>query len=603
MINLESLEIFHAQKGYKCYKLYPYSYQEAMKMSETLRVDGLCKKYKLPEIGIDVVALDDVSFNIEKGETLGIIGKSGAGKTTLLRMLRGYEMFDAGSVEIDGVKLTADSPLTDLQILRKKTAIHLQRSFALWNQSVVNNVILRLRAMQTGYEEIPQTEDEYEELKEEALEILDLVGMREKYKYFYPILSGGEKQKVLLARQLAKSPSLLLLDEPGTMSDPISRMELLDSIKRINDVKGISVLVVSHMSEVHKRLSDRLILMDKGKIIDEGGVDKITAKFLAQLEPVKPLTPIRDKKDIMIDINGVWKKYVIYTSNTLIRTIEMPDLNLKIPRGDIMGIIGPSAMGKTVLMRLLAGLVQPDKGWVLYRIGIVDFANIAALGSSRAMEARSKLGILHQEFTLPPYQLVQDTFAHKLGIKKFEMIQQAMATAKEYGISDVTLDGLLRIADMTELEAKERLEELDISRDIVDELFPKFPTSETLKAAKPYFDALDLPEELFHRHNSEASAGEHVRLAIAGLMAAQPEVLLLDEPFGDLDPISMRKIANSIKELNRKFNTTILIVSHQLDVVRELVHEAIMIDEGEIVMRGDPNEVCDAFIALGKPEQ
>ncbi len=92
-------------------------------------------------------------------------------------------------------------------------------------------------------------------------------------------------------------------------------------------------------------------------------------------------------------------------------------------------------------------------------------------------------------------------------------------------------------------------------------------------------------------------------MAIAGLMAAQPEVLLLDEPFGDLDPISMRKIANSIKELNRKFNTTILIVSHQLDVVRELVHEAIMIDEGEIVMRGDPNEVCDAFIALGKPEQ
>ncbi|MFV9677911.1 MAG: ATP-binding cassette domain-containing protein, partial [Methanosarcinales archaeon] len=313
-------------------------------MSETLRVDGLCKKYKLPEIGIDVVALDNVSFNIEKGETLGIIGKSGAGKTTLLRMLRGYEKFDAGSVELDGVKLTAESPLTDFQILRKKTAIHLQRSFALWNQSVVNNIILRLRAMQTGYEEIPQTEDEYEALKEEALEILDLVGMREKYKYFYPILSGGEKQKVLLARQLAKSPSLLLLDEPGTMSDPISRKELLDSIKRINDVKGISVLVISHMSEVHKHLSDRLILMDKGKIIDEGGVDEITDKFLAQREPAKPLTPIKNKKDIMIDINGVWKKYVIYTSNTLIRTIEMPDINLKIPRGDIMGIIGPSAM-------------------------------------------------------------------------------------------------------------------------------------------------------------------------------------------------------------------------------------------------------------------
>ncbi len=572
-------------------------------MGETLRVEGLSKTYKLPEIGKEVVALDNVSFKIEKGETLGVIGKSGAGKTTLLRMLRGYEMFNAGSIEIDGVEVTADSPYSEFRTLRKKTAYHLQRSFALWNQSVLNNIILRLRAIQTGFEEIPQIEDEYEELKEQALDILDLVDLREKHKYFYPILSGGEKQRVLLARQLAKSPSLLLLDEPGTMSDPISREELLDSVKRINDATDISVLVVSHMPEVHKHLSDRLIWMKKGKIIDDGGVDEITDKFLAQLDPVKPLAPIKDKKDIMIDIHGVWKKYVIYTSNTLIKTIEMPNINLKIPRGDLLGIIGPSAMGKTVLMRLLAGLEQPDKGWVLYRIGTVDFANIGALGSSRTMEARSKLGILHQEFTLPPYQLVQDTFAQKLGIKKFEMVRQAVDKAKEQGVSTVTLDALLRIADMPELEARQRLEELDLSMDMFEELFPKFPASETFKAAKPYLDALDLPEEIFRRHNSETSAGEHVRLAIATLMAAEPEVLLLDEPFGDLDPISMRKIANSIKELNRKFNTTILVVSHQLDIVRELVHEAIMIDEGEIVMRGDPNEVCDAFIALGKPEQ
>ncbi|MFZ2070372.1 MAG: ATP-binding cassette domain-containing protein [Halobacteriota archaeon] len=572
-------------------------------MGETLRVEELSKKYKLPEIGTEVVALDNVSFNIEKGEIVGVIGRSGAGKTTLLRMLRGYETFDKGSIEIDGVKLTVDSPFSDFQILRKKTAIHLQRSFALWNQSVLNNIILRLRAMQTGFEEIPQIEDEYEELKEEALEILDLVGLREKHKYFFPILSGGEKQKVLLARQLAKSPSLLLLDEPSTMSDPISREQLLDSIKRINEATNISVLVVSHMPEVHKHLADRLIWMDKGKIIDEGSVEEITGKFLALLEPVKPIAPIKDKKDIMIDINGVWKRYVIYTSNTLIRTIEMPNINLKIPRGEMLGIIGPSAMGKTVLMRLLAGIEQPDKGWVLYRIGTVDFANIAALGSRRAMEARSKLGILHQEFTLPPYQLVQDTFAQKFGIKKLEMVRQAMDKAKEYGISDVTLDALLRIADMPELEAKEKLEKLGLSMDTFEELFPKFPASETFKAAKPYLDALDLAPELFRRHNAETSAGEHVRLAIAGLMATNPEVLLLDEPFGDLDPISMRKIANSIKELNRKYHPTILVVSHQLDIVRELVHEAIMIDEGEIVMRGDPDEVCDAFIALGKPEQ
>jgi methyl coenzyme M reductase system subunit A2 len=572
-------------------------------MGEIVHVDGLCKRYELPEIGKEIVALDNVSFEIGKGEVLGVIGKSGAGKTTLLRMLRGYEKFDAGVIEMNGVKVMPDSPYSEFRKLQRKTAFHLQRSFALWNRSVLDNIILRLRAVQTGLEEIPEIEDEYEELKEEALEILDLVGMREKYKYFYPILSGGEKQRVLLARQLAKSPSLLLLDEPSTMSDPLSREQLLDSVKRINETTGISVLLVSHMPEVHEHLSDRLIWIDQGRIIDDGRVDTITGKFLAQLEPVKPLAPINDRRETMIELSGVWKKYVIYTSNTLIKTIEMPDINLKIPRGDIMGVIGPSAMGKTVLMRLLSGIEQPDKGWVLYRIGKVDFANIATIGSKRAIEARSKLGILHQEFTLPPYQLVQDAFAQKLGIKKLEIVQQAMEKAKEFGISDITLDALLRIADMPELEAKQKLEEIELSMDIFDDLFPKFPPSEAFKLAKPYLDALNLSEELFERHNGEASEGEHVRLAIAVLMASKPEVLLLDEPFGDLDPISMRMIANSIKELNRKFNTTILVVSHQLDVVRELTHEVIMIDEGEIVMRGGPNEVCDAFIALGKPEQ
>lgn len=107
-------------------------------------------------------------------------------------MLRGYERFDAGRIELDGVSVEHDSPYSEFKKLQKKTAFHLQRSFALWNQSVVNNVILRLRAAQTGLEELPQYEDEYEELKEQALEILDLVGLREKYKYFYPILSGGE---------------------------------------------------------------------------------------------------------------------------------------------------------------------------------------------------------------------------------------------------------------------------------------------------------------------------------------------------------------------------------------------------------------------------
>jgi methyl coenzyme M reductase system subunit A2 len=290
---------------------------------------------------------------------------------------------------------------------------------------------------------------------------------------------------------------------------------------------------------------------------------------------VKAVAPIKNEKDTMVWIDGVWKKYDLVTSRTLIRTIEMQDINIKIPRGDILGIVGPSAMGKTVLMRLLGGFEKPDRGHILMRIGEVDFANIAEYGE-RSIEARSKLGVIHQEFALPPFQLVLDLFSQRIGLKKFEMVKQAMAKAKEYGISDVTLDVLLRLADMPEEEAKGRLNELGLDLDVLDELFPRLPASEALKAAKPYFSAVNLPDEIFRRYISETSMGEEIRLAI--------------------DPISLRIVTNALKDLNREYNTTILVVSHQLDIIRELTHEAILIDEGRVVMRGDPDEICDAFV-------
>jgi methyl coenzyme M reductase system subunit A2 len=564
-------------------------------MGALLRVHGLCKRYTLSNVEKELVALDNVSFELNEGETVGIIGRSGAGKTTLLRMLRGYERFDEGFIELDGTCVTPDSDYADFRILRDKTAFHLQRSFALYNISVIDNVIKRLRAKQTGLEEVPAIEDEYEELKQEAFKILDLVGLRDKWNHLFTILSGGDKQRVLLARQLAKEPSLLLLDEPGTMSDPLTRKYLLDSVKRVKERTNLGILLVSHMPEVHRYLCDRVLMLDHGRIVDEGDPERIIRKFLEPLEPVKPLAPIADERHTMVWLDHVWKRYDMVTSHTLMRTIEMQDVTVKIPQGDIVGIVGPSAMGKTVFMRLLGGFESPDRGHILIRIGRVDFANIAEYGR-RSIEARSKLGIVHQEFALPPHQLVQDLFAQRIGLKKFEMIKQALEKAKEYKISDVTLDVLLRLADMPEEEARGRLKEIGLDINILETLFPKLPAAEAFMAAQPYLRAMNLPDEIFGRYISETSMGEEIRLAIASLLASNCEILLLDEPFGDVDPISLRIVTNALKDLNREFATTILVVSHQLEVIRELTHEAILIDEGRVIMRGDPNEVCDAFL-------
>jgi methyl coenzyme M reductase system subunit A2 len=564
-------------------------------MGTLLRVHGLCKRYTLSNVEKELVALDNVSFELNEGETVGIIGRSGAGKTTLLRMLRGYERFDEGFIELEGICVTPDSDYADFRMLRDKTAFHLQRSFALYNISVIDNVIKRLRAKQTGLEEVPLIEDEYEELKQEAFKILDLVGLRDKWNHLYTILSGGDKQRVLLARQLAKEPSLLLLDEPGTMSDPLTRKYLLDSVKRVKERTNLGILLVSHMPEVHRYLCDRVLMLDHGRIVDEGDPERIIRKFLEPLEPVKPLAPIADERHTMVWLDHVWKRYDMVTSHTLMRTIEMQDVTVKIPQGEIVGIVGPSAMGKTVFMRLLGGFESPDRGHILIRIGRVDFANIAEYGR-RSIEARSKLGIIHQEFALPPHQLVQDLFAQRIGLKKFEMIKQALEKAKEYNISDVTLDVLLRLADMPEEEARGRLKEIGLDMNILETLFPKLPAAEAFTAAQPYLRAMNLPDEIVGRYISETSMGEEIRLAIASLLASNCEILLLDEPFGDIDPVSLRIVTNALKDLNREFATTILVVSHQLEVIRELTHEAILIDEGRVIMRGDPDEVCDAFL-------
>lgn len=564
-------------------------------MGALLRVQGLCKRYTLSNVEKELVALDNVSFELNEGETVGIIGRSGAGKTTLLRMLRGYERFDEGFIELEGTCVTPDSDYADFRMLRDKTAFHLQRSFALYNISVIDNVIKRLRAKQTGLEEVPQLEDEYEELKQEAFKILDLVGLRDKWNHLFTILSGGDKQRVLLARQLAKEPSLLLLDEPGTMSDPLTRKYLLDSVKRVKERTNLGILLVSHMPDVHRYLCDRMLMLDQGRIVDDGDPERIIRKFLEPLEPVKPLAPIADERHTMVWLDHVWKRYDMVTSHTLMRTIEMQDVTVKIPQGDIVGIVGPSAMGKTVFMRLLGGFESPDRGHILMRIGRVDFANIGEYGK-RSIEARSKLGIVHQEFALPPHQLVQDLFAQRIGLKKFEMIKQALERAREYNISDVTLDVLLRLADMPEEEARGRLKEIGLDINILETLFPKLPVTEAFTAAQPYLRAMNLPDEIFGRYISETSMGEEIRLAIASLLASNCEILLLDEPFGDIDPISLRIVTNALKDLNQEFATTILVVSHQLDVIRELTHEAILIDEGRVIMRGDPNEVCDAFL-------
>ncbi|MDR1819693.1 MAG: ATP-binding cassette domain-containing protein [Methanobrevibacter sp.] len=556
-----------------------------------IEVKNLNKAYKLDN-GEVITSLKNINLNVEEGEILGIIGKSGSGKTSLLRILRGVEDFDSGSVKINDVKVNHDSSKYYFNKLKKETAIHLQRSFGLWPESAYNNVIRKLYGSKYGDESTVDFDFANAQYGDEARKLLETVGLNDKVDHYAPVLSGGEKQRLIIARQLAKKPNILLLDEPATMACPKTKQSILKAIKDINKELGVTVVLVSHLPEIHQYLSDRLILLEDGEIKEEGKPKEIIDEFLKDIDDEIPL----DKtliNDTLIKAIDIYKRYYLLTGGNV---LEMKDISFNVCKEDILSLIGSSGAGKTILLRILAGLDQSDNGKVLFKSDPEqdDWVDISKPSIER-MNIRKNLGFMHQEFALAHYSTIRDQIAVRLGFKNQDVIDYAKKKAKEEGLSDKLLDSLYQLTDLPELEAKSRLEQVGLLGDILDDLFPKFPDKAVKSEVKPIFEALDLPLDILNRKSYELSGGQKVRATLALALCSKPNILMLDEPFGDLDPLTLRIVANSIKRINKELKTTIIMISHNLNFIKELSKRAILIEDGKLIDDGDTLDILDKF--------
>lgn len=561
-----------------------------------IEVENLSKTYKMDN-GDEIKALDDINLKVESGEILGIIGMSGSGKTTLLRVLRGVESFDSGDIILDDIKVSYDSNPYYFTKLKRATAIHLQRSFGLWAETALQNVVRKLYGAKYGDESMSDQEYAFSEFREQAMDLLKLVGLEHKAEHFAPVLSGGEKQRLIMARQLAKKPKVLLLDEPATMSCPKTKQEILDAIKNINNELGVTVILVSHLPEIHEYLADRLVLMENGKIIGEGEPKAIVKEFLKDLEPEEELKSTTFDPEEIIKVKDIEKRFFLIKGGAV---LDINDINFNVNKGEMISLIGPSGAGKTVLLRIIGGLDYPDSGSVHFKTD-GEWVNMHEPGIKR-MKIRSKMGFMHQEFALTHYSTIRDQIASRLGIKGLYVVNYAKKKAEELGISEQVLDVLYQLTDLPETEAKFRLEKLGLSSEVLHELFPSFPDNQVKEFAKPVFEALDLSMDILGRKSYELSGGQKVRATLALVLASQPEVIILDEPFGDLDPITLRSVSNSLKRINNEFKTTILMVSHHLDFVKELSTRAILIDDGNFIMDGIPQDLCSEFVKRSNAE-
>lgn len=210
-----------------------------------------------------VHALEDISLDIQKGEIFGIIGLSGAGKSTLVRCMNLLERPTSGTVIVDGKDMTALSE-KELRLARRNVTMIFQSFNLLMQRTVLKNVCFPMELSGTPAAQA----------RKRALELLDLVGLREKADAYPSQLSGGQKQRVAIARALAMEPEIMLFDEPTSALDPEITGEVLNVMKTLS-ARNTTMVVVTHEMGFAREVADRVVFMNKGKIVEEGTPEEI----------------------------------------------------------------------------------------------------------------------------------------------------------------------------------------------------------------------------------------------------------------------------------------------------------------------------------------
>lgn len=212
----------------------------------------------------EVVAADDISFSIDKGDIFGIIGLSGAGKSTLVRCLNLLERPTSGNIYIGKNNLLELSE-RELRMERRKIGMIFQHFNLLMQRNVLDNVCFPLEI--AGMKK--------KEARERASKLLKTVGLKEKAKAYPAQLSGGQKQRVAIARVLAANPEILLCDEATSALDPQTTKSILSLLKDINEKYGITIVVITHEMSVVREICSHVAVLEEGKLVESGTVDEV----------------------------------------------------------------------------------------------------------------------------------------------------------------------------------------------------------------------------------------------------------------------------------------------------------------------------------------
>ena len=515
-----------------------------------ISVSDLCMDFN------DTRVLNKVSFEIPEGEVLGVIGRSGAGKSVLMHLLRGVEQPPTkGSVvyhmaacdrcafmdvqsraggkcpECGGNLTAVDVNLWDEKSdgmksrVMNRTAIMFQRTFALYGDDrVIENVLHALDDIR-----YPQ-----EQAVSRAADLIDQVKLSHRMMHIARDLSGGEKQRVVLARQLAKNPAMLFADEPTGTLDPetaqLVHAMLLEAAKK----NAMGMVVTSHFSQVIEDMANRAILLADGGIAAIGSPGSVIKSFTKEYHELEE-TREAEVGEKILAARDVTKRY-ISVDRGVVKAVN--SVTFDVSKKEIFGIIGKSGAGKTTLSRIISGIIEPTSGEMNVLIGD-DWVDMTKPGIDQRGRAKEYIGLLHQEYDLFPHRTVLDNLTDAIGLEfpKELAMRKAVVTLKMAGFSE------------------------------------------------------DKAKAILNRMPGELSDGERHRVALAQVLIREPRLVILDEPTGTMDPITKQDVKHSILHARDEMDETFIVVSHDMDFVRDICDRLALMRGGKIIETGPTAQV------------
>ncbi|MBA4268382.1 MAG: microcin ABC transporter ATP-binding protein [Methylobacterium sp.] len=490
--------------------------------------------------GRETLAVDRVSFDLARGETLAIVGESGSGKSvTALSILKLLNYPSAhhpsGKVLFEGQDLIA----ADEDAMRKVRGNDITMVF--------QEPMTSLNPLHTIQRQIGEILELHKGLRGEAarartLELLELVGIRDASSRLdaYPHqLSGGQRQRVMIAMALANEPHLLIADEPTTALDVTVQAQILKLLKELQERLGMAMLFITHDLGIVRRIADRVCVMLKGQIVEQGPVAAIfgnpqhayTQRLLAA-EPKGRPAPVPDDAATLVEAGPIKVWFPIKTGflrKTTGHVKAVDGISVKVRAGETLGVVGESGSGKTTLGLAILRLISSE-GPIVFLGDRID-----GLSSAQVRPKRKDLQVVFQDpyGSLSPRMSVAEIVAEGLTV---QAKQQSYAQRREVvaqALSDVGLDP----------------------------------------------SAMD-------RYPHEFSGGQRQRIAIARAMALDPRFIVLDEPTSALDMSVQVQIVELLRDLQARRQLGYLFISHDLKVVRAMAHRVVVMQNGRVVEEG-----------------